>query len=84
MNITEFIIYYFIGWILFSIGFYIYHTYLWGKDTYKNKKLLAYASIKHGIFSWIGICICCIGALAVGIIYGLYELDQWIKDKLWE
>ena len=71
------ILIYFIGWLLFSVGYYIYKVYI---NRYKshNKKLLIWRAFKNGCVSWLGIFVI-VAFLAVG---GILAINEWIEDKL--
>ena len=69
-------IYYLFGWLIFSIGFYIYKVYI-EKDN-SNKKLIIYRSCIFGIVSWLGILF----AITTLIVVGMFTLNEWIENKL--
>ena len=73
----EYIIGYFIGWILLSVGYYIYKVYI-DKDPCKTKKLNAYHGFLLGIFSWLGI----IFLVCFWITGLLFMLNDKIENKL--
>lgn len=71
------ILIYFIGWLLFSIGYYIYKMYI---DRYRrhNKKLLIWRAFKNGCVSWLGIFV----IVAFLIVGSILAIDEWIEKKL--
>ena len=71
-----FLISWVIGWIIYSIGYYIYHVYIDKNNT--SKKLLIYNAFKNGIFSWFGIMVIIIFAF----IMLLVNIDEKISNKL--
>ena len=73
----EILLIWLLGWLLFSIGYYIYQVY-YEKDIYTKKRLIIYRGITIGWISWFGIIIC----LAVYITFLIFKLDEWITDKL--
>ena len=73
----EFFIYWIIGWIIMSIGTYIYNVYI-DNDNYLNKKANIWRAFWRGIFSWFGIIIC-ISFWITGFIALSYD---YIEDKL--
>ncbi len=66
-----------LGWILLSIGYFIYNVYI-AKDMSVNKKVHAWRAFWTGIFSWIGI-IFVIAFVVVG--YFAIFMD-WVEEKL--
>ena len=71
-----FLIFWTIGWAIYSIGYYIYDVYIDKNNT--SKKLLAYNAFKNGILSWFGIMIIIIFAF----IMLLVNIDEKISNKL--
>lgn len=80
MNIMNdfllFLISWVIGWVIYSIGYYIYDVYIDKNNT--SKKLLIYNAFKNGIFSWFGIMVIIIFAF----IMLLVKIDENISNKL--
>ena len=70
----EAFIVYLIGWIIFSIGYFIY-AYKYDKQ---NIKLSIYHAFIYGVYSWLGI-IFCFCMLMTCLIFSLHE---WIENKL--
>lgn len=71
-----FLIYWLIGWVIYSIVCYIYDVYIDKNNT--SKKLLIYNSFKNGILSWFGIMVIIIFAF----IMLLVNIDEKISNKL--
>lgn len=71
------ILIYFIGWLLFSLGYYVYEVYIY-KDKCHNKKLLVWRAFKNGCISWLGIFI----IVTFLIVGGILAIDEWIEEKL--
>lgn len=71
-----FLISWVIGWVIYSIGYYIYDVYIDNNNT--SKKLLIYNAFKNGIFSWFGIMVIIIFAF----IMLLVNIDEKISNKL--
>ena len=71
-----FLISWVIGWVIYSIGYYIYDVYIDNNNT--SKKLLIYNAFKNGIFSWFGIMVIIIFAF----IMLLVKIDENISNKL--
>lgn len=71
-----FLISWVIGWVIYSIGYYIYDVYIDNNNT--SKKLLIYNAFKNGIFSWFGIMVIIIFAF----IMLLVKIDETISNKL--
>lgn len=70
------LIFWLIGWVLLSIGYYVFNVY-----TDKNrltKKLIAWRSFWTGIFSWAGIII----LFAIGCVACIITFNDWVEDKL--
>lgn len=65
------------GWILLSVGYFIYKWY-YERNLNMAKKLVIYKSFKYGIFSWIGIFF----MLGFLIAMSVAMLDDRITDKL--
>ena len=68
---------YFLGWIILSIGYFIYEVYDY-KDADVNKKIKAWRSLWIGAFSWAGI----IFVIAFLMVIGIYMTNEWIEEKL--
>ena len=71
-----FLISWIIGWIIYSIGYYIYEVYIDKSNT--SKKLIIYNAFKFGIWSWLGIII----IITFGFIMLLANIDEKISNKL--
>lgn len=71
-----FLIYWLIGWVIYSIVCYIYDVYIDKNNT--SKKLLIYNAFKNGILSWFGIMVIIIFAF----IMLLVNIDEKISNKL--
>ena len=71
-----FLIYWLIGWVIYSIVCYIYDVYIDKNNT--SKKLLIYNAFKNGILSWFGIMVIIIFAF----IMLLVKIDEKISNKL--
>ena len=71
-----FLICWLIGWVIYSIVYYIYDVYIDKNNT--SKKLLIYNSFKDGILSWFGIMVIIIFAF----IMLLVNIDEKISNKL--
>lgn len=71
-----FLISWVIGWVIYSIGYYIYDVYIDNNNT--SKKLLIYNAFKNGILSWFGIMVIIIFAF----IMLLVNIDEKISNKL--
>ena len=69
--------FWFIGWFILSIGYYVYKVYI-DKDTKVNKKVHAWRAFWAGIFSWIGIFF----VIAFFIVGSIAMFDDWIENKL--
>lgn len=67
---------YFLGWIIWIIGYYIFEVYI--DKNYKTKKLVIYKGFTSGFTSWLGI----IFIISFLIIKGIIELNNWIENKL--
>ena len=67
---------YLLGWVILSIGYYIYHNVF--NDEYRSKKLIAYRSFTIGFFSWAGIIL----YIAIVITGLIFSFDDWIVEKL--
>lgn len=75
-DFLQFLIFWIIGWTIYSIGYYIYDVYIDKNNT--SKKLLAYNAFKFGIWSWLGIMI----IITFGVIMILANIDEKISNKL--
>lgn len=74
-----FLISWIIGWIIYSIGYYIYDVYIDKIDkSNTSKKLIVYNAFKCGIWSWLGIMI----ILIFSFIMLLVNIDEKISNKL--
>lgn len=71
-----FLISWVIGWVIYSIGYYIYDVYIDNNNT--SKKLLIYNAFKNGIFSWFGIIVIIIFAFIMLLVI----IDENISNKL--
>ena len=71
-----FLIFWAIGWAIYSIGYYIYDVYIDKNNTFK--KLLAYNAFKNGILSWFGIMV----IIIFTFIMLLVNIDEKISNKL--
>ena len=71
-----FLISWVIGWVIYSIGYYIYDVYIDNNNT--SKKLLIYNAFKNGIFSWFGIMV----IIIFTFIMLLVNIDEKISNKL--
>ena len=75
----EYIFWYFIGWIIFSICYYTFKKII---DDYENNKILIYDSIIRGFFSWGGV-IFGLTLLVTGLIMCCcIKVDNYIRTKL--
>ena len=78
MEENLFIIYFWlIGWVILSIGYYIYHIYI-NKDDSMNKKICAWRAFWTGSLSWICICF----TIAFFMVGGICYFNDWIEQKL--
>ena len=71
-----FLIFWTIGWAIYSIGYYIYDVYIDKNNT--SKKLFAYNAFKNGILSWFGIMV----IIIFTFIMLLVNIDEKISNKL--
>ena len=71
------LLFYFIGWLLFSVGYYIYKVYI-DRDRRHNKKLLIWRAFKNGCISWLGIFV----IAAFLVVGGILAIDEWVESKL--
>ena len=75
--ISILIVFWLIGWIILSLGYYICNI----KDL-KNKaitkKLHVWRAFWYGIFSWIGI----IFWVILFIVGAIFEVNDWIENNL--
>ena len=65
------------GWLLLSIGFFVYKTYI-DKSNTATVKLNVWRSFWNGALSWIGILFFFIVLVVASIIL----INDWIEDKL--
>ena len=72
-----FLISWVIGWVIYSIGYYIYDVYIIDKNN-TSKKLLIYNAFKNGILSWFGIMVIIIFAFIMLLVI----IDEKISNKL--
>lgn len=72
-----FLISWVIGWVIYSIGYYIYDVYI-DNNNNTSKKLLIYNAFKNGIFSWFGIMVIIIFAFIMLLVI----IDEKISNKL--
>jgi hypothetical protein len=70
----EALFWYLIGWLIFSIGYFIYAI----KEDKENKKLAIYHSLIYGVVSWLGILF----IFVMCIVSGMFTLNEWIENKL--
>lgn len=70
------LIFYFIGWLILSIGIYIYSVY--GNDHKESKKLWAWRSFWAGIVSWFGILF----IIASAMVFAIVAINDWVEEKL--
>ena len=73
----EILLIYFLGWFLFSVGYYIYNIYI-DRNKFESKKLIMYDAFKFGLWSWIGIILIVI----FGIVMIIVDIDEYISKKL--
>lgn len=71
-----FLISWVIGWVIYSIGYYICDVYIDKNNT--SKKLLIYTAFKNGILSWFGIMVIIIFAFIMLLVI----IDEKISNKL--
>jgi len=71
------LVFWFAGWLILSIGYYVYKVYI-DKDTKVTKKVHAWRAFWSGIFSWIGIFF----VIAFFIVGSIAMFDDWIENKL--
>ena len=74
---TFIILFWLIGWVIFSIGYYIYSI---GTDKeYKlNKKIYVWRAFWSGGISWIGIFF----VVTICIVAIVYFINDWVETKL--
>lgn len=77
MNMSTFTLFWLIGWVIMSIGTYVYNVYI-DNDNFLNKKANIWRAFCFGICSWIGIMFCLCFGLS-GLIFISYE---YIENKL--
>lgn len=70
------LLFWLIGWFIFSIGYYIYKLYI--NKTYLPKCLLVWRSFKYGILSWFGI----VFIVSYTLTGYLFKIDELIENKL--
>ena len=73
----EALIFWLCGWIILSIGYYIYEVY----EDYRHltsKKLYAWRAFWTGILSWIGI----IFIIIFVIVASIFAINEWVEKKL--
>ena len=73
----EILLIYFLGWFLFSVGYYIYNVYI-DRNKSESKKLIMYDAFKFGLWSWIGIIL----MMTFGIVMIIAGIDEYISEKL--
>ena len=66
-----------LGWLLLSIGHYVYKVYI-DRDIRSTKKLHAWHAFWSGITSWFGIAFW----ISLYIVYIICEVNDWIEEKL--
>ena len=72
-----YLIFWLIGWLIMSIGYYVYKVYI-DKDTKVNKKVHAWRAFWSGMLSWIGIFF----TISFFIVGCITMLDDWVENKL--
>lgn len=70
------LIIYLVGWLIFSVGTFIYNVY--GHDNEANKKLWAWRSFWYGICSWGGIILW----IVIFVVFIVFEINDWVENKL--
>ena len=70
----EIFIFWIIGWVILSLGHYLYNV----TDKTITKKLHIWHAFWAGITSWIGI----IFWIALFIVFIICEANDWIEEKL--
>jgi hypothetical protein len=65
------------GWIILTIGYYIYKVYI-DHDHKVTKKVHAWRAFWTGAWSWVGIFF----VFAFLVVGGLSLLNDWIERKL--
>ena len=73
----ETLIIYLIGWLILSIGYFVYKVAI-DNDHKVTKKLHAWHAFWSGFFSWIGIFFVII-FLFVGSVFAI---NDWVEEKL--
>lgn len=73
----EILLTYFLGWFLFSVGYYIYNVYI-DRNKSESKKLIMYDAVKFGLWSWVGIIL----MVTFGIVMIIVGIDEYISEKL--
>lgn len=68
-------IFWLIGWVLLSIGYYVFNVYYGNRFT---KKIIAWRAFWTGIFSWAGIIV----LFSVGLVTCIITFNDWVEDKL--
>ena len=66
-----------LGWVILSVGYYIYSVYI-DKEYIYHKKLCIWRSFWIGVLSWVGIII----FIAVFIVGCVFAFNEWVEDKL--
>jgi len=69
--------FWFVGWLIMSIGYYVYKVYI-DKDTKVNKKVHAWRAFWAGMSSWIAIFF----VVSFFIVGCMAMLDDWVENKL--
>ena len=72
------ILFWVLGWIILSLGYYIYKVYIDRDTLTTSKKLHAYRAFWNGTLSWVGIIV----IFVLFIIGCVLAFDQWIESKL--
>lgn len=67
---------YLIGWLILSIGYYIYNVYI--DEGPETKKIYVWRSFWIGTVSWIGI----IFAIIFLIVGWVLVFNEWVEEKL--
>lgn len=71
----EIFIFWIIGWVILSLGHYLYNI---KNDKTITKKLHAWHAFWSGITSWFGIAFW----ISLYIVYIICKANEWIENKL--
>jgi len=71
------ILFWALGWVLLSIGYFIYKVVI-DRDRQVSKKVHAWRAFWNGWFSWLGIFV----IIAFLIVGGILAINEWVEDKL--